>query len=100
MPTMNRRAAKRDANEGDIIKALRKAGASVTQLSDRGVPDLLVGFAGTNYLMEVKMPKGGLTEDEQTFFDGWKGTAWLVRNAETALSIIGVPETMWPVFID
>ena len=48
---MRRYAARRDANEGEIVRALEKVGASVLRLHDI---DLLVGFRGRNYLLEVK----------------------------------------------
>ena len=50
------RARKRDANERDIIIALRARGATVEQLDGYGVPDLLVAFRGRLYLLEVKEP--------------------------------------------
>ena len=51
-----RRAARTDANQAEIVAALRKAGASVTSLAGvaDGCPDLLVGRAGQTLLMEVK----------------------------------------------
>ena len=73
-----RRAAKRDDNEGEIVAALRKAGAVVRFITQGdGLPDLLVGFQGRTILMEVKdgakVPsQRRLTDDEQKFFDSWK----------------------------
>ena len=51
-----RRAAKIDANQTQVVIALRAAGATVQSLAavGVGVPDLLVGFRGQTYLMEVK----------------------------------------------
>ena len=51
-----RRASRTDRNQNEIIDALRKAGASVQPLHTvhDGVPDLLVGFQGRNFLMEIK----------------------------------------------
>ena len=51
-----RRAAKIDANQTEIVKALRQVGASVQSLAStgKGCPDLLVGFRGVNWLLEVK----------------------------------------------
>lgn len=45
-----------DANQPDIVKALRKMGAFVQSLAavGDGCPDLLVGFRGKTYLIEVK----------------------------------------------
>lgn len=50
------RAARIDANQTEIVKALRKAGAFVQSLSavGEGVPDLLVAYCGRWSLLEVK----------------------------------------------
>jgi len=44
MARMPQYAAKRDANEGLIVDALRGVGAVVVRLSSPGLPDLLVGY--------------------------------------------------------
>lgn len=88
--SVHRYAAKRDENEGEIIKALEDCGATVVQLSGKGYPDLLVGFAGVNYLIEVKADKGKLTDDQFTFFESWNGQCEVARTAQEALRIIGV----------
>ena len=51
-----RRAAKIDANHGDIVEALRGIGCSVLSLAPlgKGAPDLLVGYWGRNTILEVK----------------------------------------------
>lgn len=82
------RAAKRDKNEREIIQVLRAMGASVVQLDDPSVPDLLVGFAGRNFLMEVKTETGKLTPSQVQFFDKWKGRAYVVRGSGDARWII------------
>ena len=66
-----RRAAKVDANQPDIVKALRKLGAVVIHL---GHPvDLLVGLSGRWLPVEIKDPsqppsKRELTDDQQAVF--------------------------------
>ena len=62
-----RRAAKRDANEPEIIKALEAAGCRVWQLNQEGVPDLLVVRHGQITLLEVKNGefRGKLTGAQQ-----------------------------------
>jgi hypothetical protein len=47
------RAARRDANEFEIVLALESAGAAVQRL-DPPLPDLLVSFRGVLHLLEVK----------------------------------------------
>lgn len=87
---VNRRAAKRDANEPAIKAALRKVGATVVSLSIEDVPDLLVGFRGENFLLEVKMPKGELSEGQATWHMKWNGyPVHVVRSEEEALQAIG-----------
>lgn len=51
-----RRAAAVDANQTAIIRALRKAGVSVQPLHTvgQGCPDIIAGFRGVNYLLELK----------------------------------------------
>lgn len=55
---MIRRVARRDDNEASIVDALRRAGALVFRLSERDLPDLLVGFRERWLLLEVKAPAG------------------------------------------
>jgi hypothetical protein len=81
---------KRDGNEKPIIAALRAVGASVQQISMKGAPDLLVGWNGQNYLMEVKQGKNPLTPDECTWHDQWCGQVEIVRSEEDALRVIGI----------
>lgn len=85
-----RRAAKRDTNERLIVDALTSVGASVQPLSDKGVPDLLVGWRGQNFLMEVKTPRGKLTDDQIDWHDSWRGEVHVVRSVDDALKILGV----------
>ena len=74
------------------MEALRAAGASVQTLAavGRGVPDLLVGYLRTNHLLEVKGPKGSLTEDQVRWIDGWLGAVHVVRTVDEALRAVGV----------
>lgn len=92
-----RRAAKVDANQKDIVDALRLAGASVVSTASMadGFPDLVVGYEGANYLIEVKdggkpPSKQKLTADQVEFFASWQGSAQVARNVEEALAVIGL----------
>lgn len=92
-----RRAAKIDVNQPEIVEALKSAGATVRSLAavGEGFPDLAAGFRGRTFLLEVKRPKakgqraGELTEDQERFFEEWRGQAVVVRNPEEALRAIG-----------
>ncbi len=85
-----------DANQNQIVDAMRKVGAVVRIISQGdGIPDLLVGYKGYTILMEVKdgdkVPSARkLTEAEQKFFDDWRGGMLAVVNSvEEALEILG-----------
>jgi hypothetical protein len=90
-----RRAAKVDANQAEIVEALREIGCSVQPLHmvGRGCPDLLVGYRKNNWVFEVKdgakpPSKRRLTPDEQDWFDDWRGTAVVVKSAEEAIKYV------------
>lgn len=89
-----RRAAKRDANEREIIEALESlGGVTVQQLDGAGVPDLLVGCDGVNLLLEVKdgdKPPSArkLTRDQVAWHSGWRGQVHTVCNVEQALEVV------------
>ncbi len=91
---MTRWDAKVDQNQREIVQALRDIGADVeiTARLGMGFPDLTVGFRGRTYLLEVKMPKGKLTEAEVLFFANWRGNAAVVRSVDDALIAIGAME--------
>jgi hypothetical protein len=90
------RVHRRDGNHDDLIKGLKKVGATVQTLSQvgRGCPDLLIGFRGANVLLEVKdgsLPpsKRTLTESEATWHQGWRGQVATVGSLDDALKAIG-----------
>jgi hypothetical protein len=104
--SLHRRAARRDANEAEIIAALRAVGATVQQLSGEDVPDLLVGFRGVDHLMEIKRPLGprgghaegikhvSLTPDQAKWHAAWRGRPpVVVRTVDEALAAIGAVVT-------
>ena len=92
-----RTAAKVDRNQSEVVAALRKVGASVQSLASigKGCPDLLVGYHGILYLMEVKdganIPsKQLLTDDQKKWHEAWNGSpVHVVRSIEQALKILG-----------
>lgn len=83
-----------DANQSDIVAALRSAGATVVQLHTvgKGCPDIAVGHGGINYLVEIKFDKGRLTPHEERFHADWRGIVHVVRTVDDALRMIGVLE--------
>lgn len=91
-----RRAAKVDRNQGQIVEALRKVGASVaiTSALGSGFPDVVAGYRGTNTLIEIKdgftpPSKRKLTPAEKSWHDAWRGQVCVVETVEEALRAIG-----------
>lgn len=62
---LNRRAAKRDANEPEIIGGLEGCGWLVKQLSIPDWPDLIAFKAGRTVLIEVKDGKNEPSEGQR-----------------------------------
>lgn len=87
---MIRRAARIDANQTAVVSALRAAGAYVYII---GLPvDLLVGYKGHSFLVEVKNgPRKRLTALQEDFFQSWTGgTLARIDSPDAALRMIGV----------
>ncbi|QBM33857.1 hypothetical protein [Acinetobacter baumannii] len=94
-----RRAAKIDANQNEIVKALRQVGASVQSLAStgKGCPDLLVGFRGVNWLLEIKdgqkvKSARKLTPDQIEWHESWRGKVFVVESTDEALQVISKVE--------
>lgn len=90
-----RRAARVDDNQKQIVEALRRVGASVLITSQlKNAFDILVGYKGINYIMEIKdgnkpPSQRKLTKGEQNFKDNWKGGEYYIVNSiNEALNII------------
>jgi hypothetical protein len=79
-----------DKNQQEIVDALRDIGVSVLILSQvgGGCPDLMIGWRGKNYLLEVKSENGELRPGQVEFFDTWKGRAFIVRSVEETLELL------------
>jgi hypothetical protein len=85
-----RYAARVDANQDQIVSALRSAGAYVWII---GLPvDLLVGYKGHTFLVEIKTNnKKKFTKLQTDFFENWSGsTLARIDSPEAALRMIGV----------
>lgn len=96
---MVRRAARIDANQNEIVKALRQVGASVQSLAStgKGCPDLLVGFRGVNWLLEIKdgqkfKSERKLTPDQIEWHESWRGKVFVVESTDEALQVISKVE--------
>lgn len=91
------RAAKADANQPQIVDALRKLGCTVQHLHmiGKGCPDIAVGWQGKTYLLEIKdgskKPSDqALTEAEANWHRDWRGHVATVNSVKAALEAIGI----------
>lgn len=90
-----------DQNTREICKALREAGARVEYWKgfsrQKGVPDLIVGYAGVTWLIEVKSDKGVLSPEQVAWHEAWRkvgGPIATIKTLKEAMAAIG----MEPVF--
>jgi Holliday junction resolvase len=90
------RAARVDANQAEIVEALRAIGCKVYVSSGfgQGFPDLVVGYRGRVFLLEVKdgdKPPSAqrLTPDQVKFHAEWAGLPlFVVNSVEAAFSAV------------
>ncbi len=84
---------RKDNNHDEIVLALRESGASVAETHEmsRGFPDLVVGYNGENYFIEIKNPRSGhgITDAQVKWHSNWRGQVAVANSAEEALEIIG-----------
>lgn len=87
-----RYAARVDRNHREIAQALQAVGCSVQSLhrEGEGVPDLLVGRAQKNVLIEVKIGRGELNPIQVSWHRAWRGQVAIARSVDEALRIAGV----------
>ena len=90
----------KDANHETIVREFMRSGADVVNLSTlgKGVPDILIGFAGFSQLVEIKLPaKAGLKPSRKTLLslrqkgwhNSWRGRSPVViRTPEEAESLL------------
>lgn len=89
-----RRASRRDANETQVISALRACGAHVETINDAGRFDLLVWYRGNTLLLEVKDGRKppsaqALTPAEEKFHRDWPGdNLHIVNSVDAALELL------------
>lgn len=85
-------ARKTDANQAAIVNGLRAVGATVLSAHRAGsdVPDLIVGYQGVTYLMEIKTDEGRLSDGQRKVIGAWRGgPAVVVRTLDEAFRAIG-----------
>lgn len=89
-----RRRAKVDSTHTELVAYFRKQGASVADIHTvPGLPDLVVGYAGSDCLVEVKGPKTPVKAHQAQFQDTWRGRRpWVIRTVEEAEQVLAALE--------
>ncbi|WEI20103.1 hypothetical protein PY247_10500 [Acinetobacter proteolyticus] len=59
----------------------------------KGCPDLLVGFRGVNWLLEIKdgqkvKSARKLTPDQVEWHESWRGRVYIVESVDQAISLL------------
>lgn len=83
---------KLDNNHHEIVDGLIQLGATVISMAGvkYGVPDILVGYHGKNYLMEIKNndTRGKLSESQIKWHKSWCGQVCVINSIEQAIDVI------------
>lgn len=97
-------ARKIDANQPQIVAALRKVGCTVEHLHSvgKGCPDLLCAVNDEVFLIEVKdgaKPPSAqkLTPDQITWHRDWNAQVHIVNSVEGALAIAQIYKNRRPL---
>ena len=76
-----------DLNQQEIIDALRQIGCEVVAI--RTPVDLLIGYRGHNFLIEVKRPgQKPRTQTQRDFLKNWKGQVRICSSPEEAIVLV------------
>jgi hypothetical protein len=69
---------------------LKKLGYSVCHIHQigKGCPDIMVGWGGVTYLVEIKNDGGKLTPDEEAWHKNWRGDVIIAYNTEDIIKHI------------
>lgn len=90
-----KKGSKPDTNHAEIREGLRQVLGRYSVLDTKdvggGFPDLVVGFRGSNYFLEVKKDeKARLTPAQVAFQMTWEGQWDRVNNLDEAMQVIGL----------
>jgi hypothetical protein len=84
-----RTAARTDANQHELVEALKKIGAKCYYI--KKPVDLVVGYRGRSILLEVKRPdkrNWEMTQEQKDFIAGWPGEVHVCYTVEEAISAV------------
>lgn len=87
-----------DANQKLLVNQLRKipnVSVFTTHTIGKGFPDVVIGYKGFNYLIEIKdgeksKSQKKLTEAEELFHFDWNGQVAICENLNDILSLLKI----------
>ncbi|CAB5217755.1 hypothetical protein UFOVP208_10 [uncultured Caudovirales phage] len=87
-----------DANQKELMTKLRLIpGVTVatTHIIGKGFPDIVIGYKGINYLVEIKdgtkpPSQRKLTKDEVSFHSNWSGQVQTCTNFYEILQLLNI----------
>jgi hypothetical protein len=92
-----RKHARKDTNQDEIVQAARDLGATVllTHQLGGGAPDIIIGWRGLNYLVEIKdgakpPSRRRLTKDEKEFHQLWRGQICVIKSVDELLELLEI----------
>ena len=85
-----RRAARADGNQKEIVEYIRKryeATVAHTHMIGQGFPDIVIGYRGANYLVEIKdgsksPSERALTKEESLWHAEWCGQVCIISSVK------------------
>jgi len=98
--SLNRGGKKRrDGNHADLVRKLNRVpGVSVVDTADLGGAgfDIVVGYRGVNYLLEIKNPDvpWKLEPSEERMSIEWPGQWAVVETFDEVLTLLGILPTI------
>ena len=91
------RRGKKDSNHDALKLVFQQMGCSVADLYNAGLtgfPDVVVGVAGRDYLVEIKNPetsygRAGLNDNQTKFARDWRGgQLYVVRTPDEVAALV------------
>ena len=80
-----------DENQKAILDDLKRLHINYFVASDvgAGFPDIVIGFRGINWFIEIKTETGKQTKSQIKFEKEWQGQYAICRSTEQVLEVIG-----------
>ena len=71
--SLHRRAARKDTNHTEVVEAFLAAGCTVQVVNQAGAPDLVVGYRGRDFWVEIKSQDDKLNPLQRSWHSHWRG---------------------------